>query len=283
MSIHTYTYTCIHIHTSTSICLYIQIYISMCISVHLYTSNIHLYTSLHIYLHLCTSIYIYIHLYTSIYIYVCLYICIHTYIYICLYIYIYIYIYIHMSCCMLTSCFETDLLSRNTQPLPPPIHQTICPLPHSGGRQAHPATGWAPKDDQGEVAAGLHEPAGARHTLRPDEHPRTTKTAATAGHGLVQMQPSAVSSGARDKTTCGNQLKYFNIIVVPKLSLGLYLGSGPSSTVFFVCLPLGTEKFPKPRRPYEPWLSCTHTLPPPQPKKKKKKPKSVITKSKILY
>ena len=62
-----------------------------------------------------------------------------------------------MSCCMLTSCFETDLLSRNTQPLPPshpPNHLPAPPLL-----------------------------AGARHTLRPDEHLRTTKIAAAEATG----------------------------------------------------------------------------------------------------
>ena len=109
------------------------LYTSIYLYVHLYTStyiSIHLYTSLHIYIHLCKSIYIYIHLYMP-YIYVCLYICVHIYIYICIYIYIYIYIYTHMSSCMLASCFETDILSRNTQPFPLPIHPTNCPLPHS--------------------------------------------------------------------------------------------------------------------------------------------------------
>ena len=73
-----------------------------------------------------------------------------------------------MSFCMLASCFETDLLSRNTQPLPPPHppnHLPAPPLrrapdtnsnrmstqgrprrgssgpPRTGGRQAHHATG----------------------------------------------------------------------------------------------------------------------------------------------
>ena len=73
-----------------------------------------------------------------------------------------------MSCCMLPSCFETDLLSRNTQPLPlphPPNHLPAPPLRRApgtacdgmnaqgrirqqrasttGGYQAHPANGSA--------------------------------------------------------------------------------------------------------------------------------------------
>ena len=46
-----------------------------------------------------------------------------------------------MSCCMLASCFETDLLSRNTQPLPPspfPSTQPSARSPTPGGRQAYP-------------------------------------------------------------------------------------------------------------------------------------------------
>ena len=54
-----------------------------------------------------------------------------------------------MCFCLQTCCLEPDLLSLNTKPLPPThIHPIICPLPTQ---------------------------AGAGHTLRLDEHLRTTK------------------------------------------------------------------------------------------------------------
>ena len=74
-----------------------------------------------------------------------------------------------MSCCRLASYFETDILSRNTHPLPtshPPHPLSAPPLS-----------------------------AGARHTLRPDEHPRTTKTAtveATTSHRCTR-QPQTLA------------------------------------------------------------------------------------------
>ena len=126
----------------------IYLYVHLCTSIYI---SIHLYTSLHIYIHLCKSIYIYIHLHMPIYIYVCLYICIHIYIYICLYIYIYTYIYICPAACL--RAVSKQIYSHETPNPSPPQHP-----PHN-----LPAPPFQ---------------AGARHTLRPDEHPRTTKTAA---------------------------------------------------------------------------------------------------------
>jgi len=36
---------------------------------------------------------------------------------------------------------------------------------HAGGRQAHPATRWEPKDDHGAAVAGLHGAPGTEHKV----------------------------------------------------------------------------------------------------------------------
>jgi len=147
MSIHTSTYTRIYVHTSKFIYHYLQLYISMCISVHLSTS-------LYIYIHLYTSIYIYVNLYTSTYIFICLFafMCAYISVYIYIYTSVYIFIYIHIYTYVLLQACE---LFRNRYTLtkhpPPSPFPSTTPSARSttlGGRQAYPATGWAPQDDQ---------------------------------------------------------------------------------------------------------------------------------------
>ena len=195
----------------------------------------YIHTYIHAYIH--TSIHTYIHTYIHLYIYTCVHI--HTS---CLYIYIYIYIYIHMSFCKLASCLETDLLSRNTQPL---LH--------------HPST---------KPSARSPTQAGDRHTLRPDEHPRTTKAVAadaTASHICSrQPRPRALCTArepeekrrapGRPRNRMSTQdyvVLHINLSLL-RLAVGVHTPATATedsptcrSTVFSY-LPLGTEKFPKP-------------------------------------
>ena len=90
---------------------------------------------------------------------------------------------------MLERCFETDILSRNTQPLraPPNIHHNICPLSHS---KRAPGTPCDQMRTQGRPKRGV--------LLRPDDgapHPEQQRAAIVSEQrGAARRQIRALLS-----------------------------------------------------------------------------------------